>query len=244
MDEITRLAIIGWSQERERLMEELRLAEARADKAEAKTAEEGARADKEKARADKAEAKAEKEINRRKCAEKHVRKLKVKLTQKEEGGEEDSARETREEEEGREPLDWKVTLTESCLNQLKENTEAREGDEEELLSILNNPTFTILQDEEGVIPSPSPLGEGVMKKCRVYPRIKKSSGTGYLRWVVKDITYYLPSDEGILYSKTDKITEKRKTRSSTRLDHLTWKGKGRFAKALYYGLEDLINQRD
>ena len=169
--------------------------------------------------------------------------LKALLTRKEEEDEAEMVGGSHEEE-GREPLDWKVALTESCLNQLKENTEATEGDEEELLSILNNPTFTILQDEEGVRPSTSLLGEGVMKKCRVYPRIEKSSGTGYLRWECDDNTYYLSGGERILYAETDKITEKRKTRSGTSLDHWTWKGKGRFAKALYYGLEDLINQLD
>ena len=170
--------------------------------------------------------------------------LKALLTRKEEEDEAEMVGGSHEEE-GREPLDWKVVLTESCLNQLKENTEATEGDEEELLSILNNPAFTILQDEEGARPSTSSLGKAPdMKKCRVYPRIEKSSGTGYLRWECDDNTYYLAGDGRILYAKTDKITEKRKTGSRSRLDHLTWKGKRRFAKALYYGLEDLINQLD
>ena len=105
----------------------------------------------------------------------------------------------------------------------------------ELKLIINNPTLTILQEEEGARPSQSYLGKGDVKKCKVYPHIKSYHGTGYLRWVVGDTTYYLCGSDGRIKNvKTCEIEAlKGKGHHNTKV---MW-GVG---EALYYGLEDLI----
>ena len=168
--------------------------------------------------------------------------LKAQLRRKEEEDEAEMV-EGSHEEEGREVHRIvKSALTESCLNQLRESCSPhlRETNEDILKKIINNPTFTILQDEGGAIPSQSKYGKfPVMKKYKLYPRIRKGCGTGYLRWENQDTTYYLVGSEGkILCAKTNKITEKKKT---GHLAHDPAPGMHRVVgKALYYGLEDLI----
>ena len=119
---------------------------------------------------------------------------------------------------------------------MNENTtrEKRERDLTELKQIINNPTLTILQNEEGAKPSESFHGLAKVKKCKVYPGIDKWHGTGYLRWLVKDNKYYLTGSSGVIFSaKTNKITEKK---TDGNLNHLRSKDMCRVGRALYNGL--------
>ena len=139
----------------------------------------------------------------------------------------------------------KMSLKESCLKALTvtigalgEDAEAIPGYMNEINNIINNPTFTILQEEEGARPSRSSLGKGVMRKCVLYPDITSFHGTGYLRWVVGDTTHYLCGSDGCI--------KKVKTEC---LENLLGKGHSNWPKSsrtyvgapLYYGLKLILS---
>ena len=138
----------------------------------------------------------------------------------------------------------KSALTESCLNQLRESCppHLRWAEVISLKKIINNPTFTILQDEEGATPSKSRYGKGVMKKYKLYPHIKIGNGTGYLRWVVGDETHYLcgSGDKNGAGSIKSFVTNKCEALNGH--GHTNWSASScRYVgHALYYGLGDLI----
>ena len=130
---------------------------------------------------------------------------------------------------------------------MNENTtrEKRERDLTELKQIINNPTLTILQNEEGSVSAPGPSGQSVtvaqptaalraavgcksvIKKCRVCPWLEKGGGTGYLRWVVGDTTHYLAGHGGDGSGTIYKITP---------TGHVRLKDMLRVGRSLYNGL--------
>ena len=138
----------------------------------------------------------------------------------------------------------KSALTESCLNQLRESCppHLRWANVISLKKIINNPTFTILQDEEGATPSKSRYGKGVMKKYKLYPHIKIGHGTGYLRWVVGDETHYLCGSGDKNGAGNIKSFVTNKCEALNGHGHTNWSASScRYVgDALYYGLGDLI----
>tara|TARA_B100001094_G_C18101819_1_gene756187 strand:+ start:211 stop:669 length:459 start_codon:yes stop_codon:yes gene_type:complete len=126
----------------------------------------------------------------------------------------------------------KRCFSEICEEQytLHENHKKKDTDLEKLREITNNPTFTILQDEEGARPSSSDYGKGKIKKCKVDPTLNSSSGTGYLRWIIGDTTWYLAGHkDGVIHSV--------KTTEITKLPHPVPTDMRRIGRALYKGLE-------
>jgi hypothetical protein len=126
-------------------------------------------------------------------------------------------------------------LYDRCCRILNDTEKTIPGDVVGLKKITNNPTFTILEDEEGAKPTSSHLGMEGVKKCHVCPWIDGGSGTGYLRWVVGDSTYYLSGAAGVIYSaKTNKITDRKV--DTHNLNHVRSKDMCRVGRALYQAL--------